>query len=91
MATDMNVPEFIQISFKSFENFNLKTSISFKYFFFKLQNGGEIQNGVTSYCFILSALPQLFFNRFQRINPFWTCKIKHYGIFLRPIIRNFQK
>jgi hypothetical protein len=52
----------------------------------KIQNGGVIQDGAINHCLILSGLAQPFINRFYHINPFWTCKIKHFHI--PPIIQN---
>jgi hypothetical protein len=57
-----------QFSSKSFKILDLETSIHKKNgrnnLFSKLQNGGAIQDGTTSHCFILSALAQPFLNRF---------------------------
>jgi hypothetical protein len=64
----MNVPQFSQFSCKSFETLDLETSIHKKNIlevtFPKFQNGGVIQDGATSHCFILSALAQPLLNRF---------------------------
>jgi hypothetical protein len=74
-------------SANSFETLDLKTSIYKKKivevtFNSKFQNGGVIQDGATNHCFILLGLAQLFLNRFQHINPFWTSKIMHSHILL---------
>jgi hypothetical protein len=48
--------------------------------YWKLQNEEVIQDGATHHCFILSGLAELFLNRFQHLNLFWSWKIKHFYI-----------